>query len=156
MHLKKYFTIALFLFLFLPSLSMGREGGAAATLNVEISGFKNSRGKARVCLFDSEKGFPLKQEEAFRVALVNIANGRARVEFSAVPTGTYAVSVLHDVNGNGRMDTNTFGLPKEGVGSSNNPRTMFGPPDFKDARFTLGRDGKSISITIFYPPWSDD
>lgn len=121
------------------------------SLTVEISGFRNNDGVARACLYDSEKGFPLKPEHAIRVVSVGIAGNRARAVFRDVPPGTYAVSVLHDENGNGRMDTNSLGMPKEGVGASNNPRSILGPPDFEDARFTYGGGDKTVPVMILYP-----
>lgn len=124
---------------------------AVGTLTVDISGFRNNDGAARVCLFDSEKGFPLKAEQAFRTATVDISEKRALAVFRDMPPGTYAVSVLHDENGNGRMDTNALGLPKEGVGASNNPGSILGPPGFEDARFTVGGAEKTVPVTIRYP-----
>lgn len=117
---------------------------------MEISGFRDSNGMARVCLYDGEKGFPLKLEYARRVVTVDITGNRARAMFRDVSPGTYAVSVLHDENGNGRMDTNALGLPKEGVGASNNPGSILGPPGFEDAKFTLSSDVLALSIRIHY------
>jgi uncharacterized protein (DUF2141 family) len=39
-----------------------------------------------------------------------------RCVFADLAAGTYAVAVLHYENGNGTMDTNFLGIPKEGVG----------------------------------------
>ena len=39
----------------------------------------------------------------------------AQVTFKDLPQGSYAVSVLHDENGNGKMDKNFVGMPKEGL-----------------------------------------
>lgn len=63
----------------------------------------------------------------------------------------YLAGVLHDENGNGRMDTNTLGMPREGVGTSNNPNSVLGPPDFEDARFAASGANMTVRITIRYP-----
>lgn len=55
-----------------------------------------------------------------------------------LPPGEYAFSVFHDLEGDGRLDRNFIGLPKEPAGLSNNLRPKFGPPRFDKARFTVG------------------
>jgi len=47
----------------------------------------------------------------------------------------YAVSVFHDENYNGKLDTNLLGIPREGVGASNDARGNFRPPKFGAAAF---------------------
>ena len=44
---------------------------------------------------------------------------------------------MHDENRNGKLDTNFLGIPKEGVGASNNPKSRFGPPSFEESMFVL-------------------
>jgi len=49
--------------------------------------------------------------------------------------GKYAVSVFHDENSNGKLDTNFLGIPREGVGASNNAKGHFGPRNSARQRF---------------------
>lgn len=72
------------------------------------------------------------------------------VVFDKVLWGTYAVAIRHDENGNGKLDTNFFGMPERGGGTSNNPRTSFGLPLFKNASFMLGQDGLEFVINLNY------
>jgi uncharacterized protein (DUF2141 family) len=66
--------------------------------------------------------------------------------FKDLEKGTYAIKLFHDVNNNGKMDTNMFGIPQEGYGFSNNVG-KFGEPDFIDAAFAV--DGISaIEIIV--------
>ena len=73
------------------------------------------------------------------------AGEAATIVFAPVPAGTYAVSVLHDENGNGRADMALM-IPKEGFGFSRNPAIAFGPPRFSRASF--GVNGASVQQTI--------
>lgn len=75
-----------------------------------------------------------------------ISNGRYTVTFKAVHDGTYAISSFNDENGNGKLDTNFLGIPKEGTGASNNAPANFGPPKWADAKFE-GK-GKAIKQSI--------
>jgi uncharacterized protein (DUF2141 family) len=45
------------------------------------------------------------------------------------------VAVWHDADGDGELDSNFLGLPREPVGASNNATGRFGPPSFDDAAF---------------------
>lgn len=63
-----------------------------------------------------------------------------------VPGGTVAVLVYADQNGNGLLDKNFIGIPREPLGISNNYRPK-GPPSFQRASFGLGA-GESRTIDI--------
>ena len=99
-----------------------------------------------VSLYNSKKGFPGKHEQAFASALKKVTSSNDSVVFEHLPYGNYAVSIMHDENNNGKLDTNFFGVPKEGVGVSNNPKIGFGGPKFQDSVFTL--DQKELEITV--------
>ena len=59
----------------------------------------------------------------------SVAAGTRTLRLAVPGPGTYAVSVLHDANANGRADT-TLGIPREGFAFSRNPPIRFGPPSF--------------------------
>ena len=61
--------------------------------------------------------------------------------------GTYAVTMYHDSNGNGELDTNFLRIPKERYGFSNNARGTFGPPDYGECLFEVKGD-TTISIRL--------
>ena len=65
--------------------------------------------------------------------------------------GTYAATVLHDENGNGVIDKNFLGMPREGAGASNNPKPRLGPPRYDEATFTLNEPTRTVAITVKYP-----
>jgi uncharacterized protein (DUF2141 family) len=64
-------------------------------------------------------------------------SGTVTATFSDLAPGTYAVSTLHDENGNGKMDTNVFGIPREGWAVSNNVVTHTHAPSFEQASFEI-------------------
>lgn len=78
---------------------------------------------------------------------MKIPAGEARCDFEDIPSGSYALVVLHDENMNGKLDTNWLGIPKEGYGFSNNAKpAAFHAPSFSDASFVY--DGKTLDLTI--------
>jgi uncharacterized protein (DUF2141 family) len=125
-------------------------GARPATIVVEMTGFRNAQGKALVALFDREDGFPDGKRATKRVA-VDIVDGAARASFRKLPAGSYAISVLHDEDGDFEMKTNALGMPKEGYGASNNARRRFGPPEWDAARFELASGRKVVQkIRLIY------
>ncbi len=64
---------------------------------------------------------------------------------------TYAISAIHDENGNRQLDRSLIGVPTEGFGFSHNPRILFGPPSFAKARFDATRETtQTIRMRYFF------
>ena len=76
-----------------------------------------------------------------------ITNHSCTIIFENIPKGTYAVSIFHDENNNGKLDTNFFGIPNEDYGCSNNAKGFMGPPKWQDAKFKLNTN-KTLLITL--------
>ena len=124
--------------------------GEAGRIHVQVTGLRSREGRVLVSLFDSSEGFPNAVEKAFRYAKVDAEEGGCAVVLEDVPQGEYAVAVLHDENGNDRMDTGRWGLPAEGYGVSLNPPPRMGPPSYEDARFPLDSDLVELEIQMRY------
>jgi uncharacterized protein (DUF2141 family) len=124
------------------------NGAVASAQDVEVI-IKNvgpAPGILFVGLFDSEKTFLKKPVRGERVAA---HEGSVRAVFKNIPAGEYAISVFHDANGNGKLDTNFIGMPKEGVGASNDAMGSFGPPSFEKAKFKWPRP-EAVSVKMKY------
>jgi len=90
------------------------------------------------------------RDPAARRLAVPVANARS-IRFDGLPSGSYAIAVVHDENGNNRLDT-SFGMPREGFGFSRNPVIRFGPPKFADAQFAVagGRVDEGIRLRYMF------
>jgi uncharacterized protein (DUF2141 family) len=55
----------------------------------------------------------------------------------ALPKGEYAVAISQDYNGNGVLDKNLMGIPKEPYVFSNSVRPKFRAPTFDEAKFLI-------------------
>ncbi len=130
--------------------SPAKAFSSTGTLKVIISDFKSNRGSVVVELFNKEKGFPKSPEKALKILSAPISKKMAVVVFENLPASEYAVSVFHDENNNKKLDTNFLGIPKEGVGASNNAKGHFGPPKYIDAKFSFNGDPETIAINITY------
>jgi uncharacterized protein (DUF2141 family) len=132
--------------------SLAAQTNDTATLTVRVTGARNTKGKIWVTVFQDAQGFPDDPSKAVRQQSVDIDPNTisAQVTFKDLPQGTFAVSVLHDENGNGKMDKNFVGMPKEGYGASNNPKKKKRPPTFDEAKFSLNSSEQTIEITLIY------
>jgi uncharacterized protein (DUF2141 family) len=69
-----------------------------------------------------------------------------KLRFNNLAPGSYAVSIQHDEDGDGKLKTNFIKMPKEGVGVSNNPG---GIPGWGKSQIQVS-PGSVISITMRY------
>lgn len=120
------------------------------TVTVQVTGVKNTAGKLLVALYADADAFPNDDDEAVKRTATTIDGTPVTVTFNDVPAGTYAVAVIHDENDNTELDTNFFGVPKEGFGFSNGAEAgTFGPPDFDEAAIEV--DGATTApVTVSY------
>ena len=123
------------------------QGGV---IHVEVVGLRNNKGQISCALYASAEGFPKDSQKAIRRDTSSVTERKASCEFSGIESGTYAVSVFHDENSNGKLDTNFLGIPREGVGASNNARGHLGPPKFDAAAFHFSGGRMNIKIELNY------
>lgn len=134
----------------LPLLPAQTQPSPANLIHVEIGGLRNDKGQVVCDLHSSADGFPKNGDKAVAHAKSPISSGHAVCDFPDVKEGTYAVGVFHDENSNGKLDTNFMGIPREGVGASNNAKGHFGPPKFNAAAFRYSSGRLELKITVTY------
>jgi uncharacterized protein (DUF2141 family) len=117
-------------------------------LTLHVVGFKNDTGRAMIALVNRREHFLSREHEPFRHAAVAIRDKQARWDFDNLPPGEYAISVFHDENNNGELDSNFLRIPTEDYGFSNEARATFGPPDYDAARFELNQARQEVTITV--------
>jgi uncharacterized protein (DUF2141 family) len=118
-------------------------------LTLLINGLRSEDGVVCVSLFSSEDGFPRDGTKAIRNSCVPITDTPLAVSFD-VPYGNYAVSLLHDENQDGRLNTGFLGIPREGIGFSNNPRIIAGTPSFATTKFEFMQGSDDVQVNIKY------
>ena len=138
------------------TLVLGRAGWSQVEkpsenlIHAEIGGLRNDKGQVVCAIYSSADGFPKKEEKALAHVTSSISAGHAVCEFPGLTAGTYAISVFHDENSNGKLDTNFMGIPREGVGASNNAKGHFGPPKFGAAAFHFAGSRLELKISVIY------
>ncbi len=135
-----------------PGRAYQSEPRPVGTLEVRIAGIRKQQGGTLlVALYDRESTW-LKLDAARLVARIMVAADSETAVFDGLPIdSSYAVAVIHDRNGNGKLDMRWFPFPKpkEGAGVSQNHVRM-GKPRYEQARFALRRDLGAIRIEMRY------
>ncbi len=114
-----------------------------ASVKITVAGLKSDIGNVRVSVFNTEHNW---LKEHVYTSTVIISNKKCEWVIENVPYGDYAVSVYHDENSNGDMDTGFMRIPKEPIGFSNNTKASFGPPKWSDAKLSI--ISPSVEITV--------
>ena len=118
-------------------------------LEISLTGLLSSNGQVLLCVWHSPKRFPGGKCEGEGQRFVLPAAPTVALEVPLAP-GDYAVSLLHDENGNGKLDKNMLGIPKEGVGFSQNPTLAFSAPSYAATRFDVAGDtSETIRMKYF-------
>ena len=125
-------TIALLLLVFGPLQKVRQD--ASYDLIVRVHNIKKIKGSIMYAVYDHDKNF---LKEAFTYGEVYIVANTLEFKVDGLKEGVYAISIFHDENDNGQLDSNFIGIPSEPYGFSNNAKGMFGPPSFDDCRFEL-------------------
>ncbi len=149
--LPNFLKYIVFAFLLTVSLSvLGQTQVTKGNLKVVVKNVKSNTGQVGFFLFNSADAFPNHTEKALLSGFVKISGNTVEYTFTNVTFGIYAVYVFHDEDNNKKLTTNFIGMPKEGIGVSNNAKGHFGPPKYDDAKFNFNKPEQSITISLVY------
>lgn len=123
----------------------------AADLVVNIENITQTKSPIICALFESKDGFPIKNKFAKITVYAEFSGDSATCVFKDIPQNKIAISVVEDLNNNGKVDTTLVGFPNEPWAVSNNfPAHAFGPPIFEEAMVD-GASKNSINIKLIKP-----
>ena len=120
---------------------------ASAELVVELTGVRNAKGKVGILVFSSANGFPEDGKKALHEVQTDAKKGKVVFKLPALKNGQYAFTVLHDENGNQKLDKNLIGYPKEGVAISNYQKLA--RPKFPQA--AIKNPKSPVKLKMLYP-----
>lgn len=127
-------------------LGYGRTFGQSS-LEIHVTNIKSKKGSIRFGLFSTEADY-LKNPVDKKV--VKSTGKDVTVVFENLQPGEYALSVIHDENENGELDSNALGIPKEGFAFGNNALGSFGPPAFEKAKIIIADQNVKQEIKLKY------
>jgi uncharacterized protein (DUF2141 family) len=129
----------------ISSVAVAQE--PAATLTLNFTGIETQEGKVMGVLFDSEDAYNGKGAPV-RMIMISADKAEVATQYEGLKPGRYAIKSFHDIDGNGEMGTNPFGMPTEPFAFSNNAVGNMGPAKWADAAFEVKAGENSHSITL--------
>lgn len=124
---------------------------AGNRLAVTVEGVRSDKGAVWVCLWrQDDKDFPKCINGATAIARLKAPSSAPSVILENVSAGRYAITAMHDETGTGNGETNLVGLPKSGIGLSNQPAIgLTNRPTFDKGAFAVP-ETKALSIKLNY------
>ncbi len=135
------------LFTLIASLFIVHTELHAANLDIVLEGAKADEGVLMIAVANSQASFD-NDEPVYASLILPVRDGGNRVTLHDLPAGGYAISVFHDADLDGELNTNLMGIPTEAYGFSNNARGSFGPPTYDDCRFDVSKDDIEQRISL--------
>ncbi len=122
----------------------------AYSLTVEVKQLRNSKGVVQFALYNKDGSIPDEHyKNYYKISKGKILDQASTITFKNIPSGRYAINILHDENQNGKIDKG-FILPIEGIGFSNfQAISPLNRPNFLKASFDLVQS-KKIKIKVIY------
>jgi uncharacterized protein (DUF2141 family) len=80
--------------------------------------------------------------------MVSATGDAVTATFNGLAPGQYAIRAFHDVDGDGKMGANPFGIPTEPYAFSNNAAGVMGPPKWSAAAFEVKAGANTHAIKI--------
>jgi uncharacterized protein (DUF2141 family) len=144
---------AILLSLFIAHALPAQAPAPTGAIDVTITGIRVKQGgELIVALYDRPGGW-LQTDSALAVRKLPVGSDSVMtVAFDGLPADTgYAITVIHDKNGNGKMDMRWFPFPKpkEGTGVSQN-HVRAGPPEYGKALVPVRDSTARITIEMRY------
>lgn len=130
-------------------LALGATAPAPdAELELAVERVRNERGVLHLCVTQDTRHFPNCSGDA-RALRRSVPASTRSVHFEGLSPGLYAVSIVHDENENGELDS-FIGIPREGFGFSGNAAPLFGPPSFSQAAIELNTGAAKYHVRMRY------
>jgi len=117
----------------------------AGKLTLRVDKVQAGTGTIMVSLYDSAPSY---FKRPVRVAQVPASPGATTVVIPDLAPGDYAITVYQDVNGNGQLERNPFGIPTEPFGFGNDAQGEMGPPSFDATKVNVPAAGRAATVTL--------
>lgn len=119
-----------------------------ASVDLTVQNLRSQKGLIRICITADPENFPGCTDDRNAITR-SVKTTGAPIHIGGLPQGNFAMALIHDENGNARLDT-FAGIPREGIGFSRNPAVTFGPPQFTAARFAVGAQPVAQTVKMKY------
>lgn len=119
------------------------------SVELNITNISEARGVVRISVFANAADFDADRNAVFADAITLTSKQPVQLEIPVDSRKTYGIGLYHDVNNNGKLDTNALGIPTEPYAFSNNPAAKWQAPTFADIAFVPGKNTqRSLNLKL--------
>jgi uncharacterized protein (DUF2141 family) len=115
-------------------------------VTIEINEVLPNQGKIIIAIFNSKNGY--KKNIPYKALMIDSTSTTLLVD-EVLPNGEYVISMFQDKNGNGKLDTYFFGIPKEPIGLTNYFKKGI-PGGFNKLKIQVNEDKMIIKIKMIH------
>ena len=130
----------------IPLLVGAAPPPADRAIVVDVSGVRSDKGMVRVSVCPRAQFLG----DCPWFASAPAHPGLVSVTVPDVPAGRYAVQAFHDADGDGKLARYWFGLPREGIGFSNDAMAHITYPRFSVAAFDHATATQHVAVRVRY------
>ena len=128
--------------LFYPQAAAAEPG--KATLTLTVTDIADHKGVISFGVYD-EAGYD--SDKAVNGGAIPVSGDKATTTLE-LPPGKYGIKLFHDVDGDGKMGMNPFGMPTEPYAFSNSAPAQFGPAKWDAAAFDVAAPATAHTIKL--------
>ncbi len=122
------------------------SASASVDLTLGYTNIAAPQGAILVALFDSQAAYD--GGAPVRSVMIPASGTSAETVIAGLPAGRYAIKSFHDIDGDGKMATNPFGMPTEPFAFSNSARGNMGPAGWDAASFEVSAAAPAHTISF--------
>ena len=123
----------------LPAMTAGalaQDPAPSSRLTVTFDKIAEPTGQIMFVVFDSEEAFD-RGGKPVRAIVVPVDAASETTIIEGLPAGRYGIKAFHDIDSDGKMSSNPYGMPTEPFAFSNNAVGNMGPAKWADAAFDV-------------------
>jgi len=136
--MKKSFIGILLLLISISSI-------AQVDFRLKMAGVEKNGGKVYISIFNSEQSY--KNRAVFKSFTLD-PNATSINTLLKLTEGEYLFSIYQDSNGNGILDTNLIGIPKEKFGFTNYDGKS-APGNFKRHKILINKSSSEVVVNLY-------
>ncbi len=109
-------------------------GSTTYNMPIHFDNIQSAKGQLMVAIYNRSEGFLSEDKAIFKKNYPIKEKGVFALEIPNLAEGNYAISCFHDVNSNGTLDKNIFGIPTEPYGFSQGARPKLRAPNWDEVK----------------------
>lgn len=125
------------------TLAPAPAASAQGCIDVEVRNVRPSQGTLMVAVYSDTATF--NKQPSATTQLPAPSEATAKIQLCGIAGSPVALMLFQDLNGNGKLDKNVFGIPSEPWGASGTTQPT-SAPSWESAAVVL--DGKPIVVTL--------